>query len=114
MEETVDPTHVVGNGSNRTTTDPVSLLIFHLVLTATSEIFLKNLLLVCCVTTLVIVLVIAFSRMSKMRMALLKLARRVGLIEKYHVYTIFDERKTKDIDGTKSAVEDFEYVSMIS
>lgn len=102
------------SSGNRTTTDPVSLFIFHLVLAAASEDFLRNLLLICCMTTLVVVLIVMFSKMSKMRLVLIKLAHRVGLLERYRVYTIYDEKILKETDGTESTVEEFDYVSMTS
>lgn len=102
------------NGGNRTTTDPISLFIFHLVLAAASEDFVRNLLLICCMTTLITILVVIFSKMSKMRLALIKLARRVGFLERYRVYTIYDEKMLKETDGTESTVEEFDYVSMTS
>lgn len=103
------------NDTNSTSADPVSILIFHLVLAATSEDFLKNLLLICCMTTLVIVLVIMFSKMSNIRTMVIRLARRIGMIEQYQVYTISDEKKIlSDADGTESTAGEFDYVSMTS
>lgn len=82
---------------------------------ATSEDFLKNLLLICCITTLVIVLVIVLGKMSTMKAALVRLAHHIGLIEKYQVYTISEDRRIlKDADGTESTAEEFDYVSMTS
>lgn len=45
----------------------------------------------------------------------MKLARRIGLVEKYQVYTISDEKKIlHDADGTESTAGEFDYVSMMS
>lgn len=107
-------TSMTANGANRTTTDSVSLFIIHMVLAATSEDFLRNLLIICCMTTLVTILIVMFGKMSSMRTALVKLARRVGLMERYQVYTISGHKLLKENDGTESTMGEFDYVSMTS
>lgn len=98
--------------SNTTLIDTTSLVIFDLVLAATSDGFPKTLILFCCMTAVVVMLTIIAIRISKMRKLLMKIAHRMGFIEKYHVYTICE--KTQECDGTESTTEEFQYVSMQS
>lgn len=93
--------------------DNTSLVIFDLVLAATSDGFPKTLILFCCMTAVVVMLTIIAVRISKMRKILMKIAHRLGFIEKYHIYTIFD-KKMQECDGTESTTEEFQYVSMQS
>nr|WEG68834.1 protein m119.2 [Mastomys natalensis cytomegalovirus 1]WEG68970.1 protein m119.2 [Mastomys natalensis cytomegalovirus 1]WEG71198.1 protein m119.2 [Mastomys natalensis cytomegalovirus 1] len=97
--------------ASNTTFGTTSLVIFDIVIAATSDELQKTLVLLCCMTAVVVMLAIIAARISKMRALLAKLARRIGLIEQYQVYTVCEDKSQK-CDGTESTTGDFQYASM--
>lgn len=104
------------NGTVPTTGNPISLVIFELVLSTAADEFPKILLLICCTAAIVGALAVAIVRLSSTRGLLVRMARRLGIREDYRVYTILGDNdsdgRLRETDGSEPATEDFHYVSM--
>lgn len=95
-----------GGFSNQT-----SLVIFDLILAMTSD-GIPKVLLYCFILTLSVTLAMVFFKLGSMKNTTLKLARRLGLIRGYQLYTICDkEPQWQRTDGTESATNEFKYIA---
>lgn len=101
-----------GTGSASSETNPVSLMIFELVLNTAADELPQIILLICCTAAIVAALAIAIVRLSRLRGLLFRMARRLGLRPDWRVYTILGDDRFREDDGTEPAADDFHYVSM--
>lgn len=65
-----------------------------------------------------VMIAVVATKISKLRTIVEKLARHVGILEKYRLYTICDKKPQNTADnllqgdGTESTADEFRYVAM--
>ncbi|AFX83428.1 b119.2 [Murid betaherpesvirus 8] len=89
-----------------------SLIIFDIIMAITSD-GMSSVILYCFIMTLFITLAMLLFRLASMKNATLRIARRLGLIKGYQLYTICDKKfQERHGDGTEPATDEFKYIAL--
>lgn len=89
-----------------------SLVIFDIIMAITSD-GMNRAILYCFIMTLIITLAMILFRLASMKNATLRIARRLGLMKGYQLYTICDKTfQQKYGDGTEPATDEFKYIAL--